>query len=597
MNAVPRAVLYARCSDVKQTEKELSIPAQLDAARAEAKRRGWEVVREYVDSSESARTADRPQFQDMIAAARKKPRSFEHIIVWKFSRFARSREDSVLYKAMLERAGVKLLSLNERIDDSPSGRMLEGMLEVIDEFYSANLAEDTARGMRKNASLGYRNGGKTPVGYVKKRTGTEASPKNVLAPDPEWAPIVQRLFRMALAGQGARNIAATLHGEGVPSPGGKVWSTQTVLHVLRNEVYTGVSIWGVVRTGRQATKQVDPVRMENTHEALVSRADFDAVHVLIEQRTRKHIHPRRLSSDYLLSGLVWCGHCGSPYIGHPAKGGTVHYYGCQKKLKTGAAACEARLLNQQEAESSVVSELREKVLTPAHLAELVRLANAELDTGAQQARDELTALGAQIGEARKKLDRLYAALEEGTLGLDDLAPRIREWKTRVDELGRKREEVQARAGAQLVHLIPEPAILEYVDALHALLDRGPLPTRKAFLRSWVTRIEAVGKELTITYTLPPLPTNDLAALPLAAGAENQGPIRDPENETRTRFGSSSGAEPGSPQVLAFVKNGSAWPSSHEPQSATTVRSQSALFADIGRRGGRSPPRSRLRGWA
>lgn len=213
--AIPRVAIYARCSADKQAEKDLSIPAQLDCCRAGAQQRGWEVVAEYIDAAESATTDDRPQFREMIAAARQKPAPFDYIVVWKFSRFSRNREDSVLYKRMLERNRVRVVSLNEPVDDSPAGRMLEAILESVDEFYSQNLAQDICRGLRKNASMGYRNGGPPPIGYRKKRTGpSEGAPRIVLEPDPQWAPLVQRIFRLALAGEGVTAIAATLHAEG-----------------------------------------------------------------------------------------------------------------------------------------------------------------------------------------------------------------------------------------------------------------------------------------------------------------------------------------------------------------------------------------------
>ena len=116
---IPRVAIYARCSADKQAEKDLSLPAQLDACRVGAKQRGWEVVAEFIDSAESATTDDRPQFREMIAAAKQKPAPFDYIVVWKFSRFSRNREDSVLYKRMLERNRVRVVSLNVNTQRTP----------------------------------------------------------------------------------------------------------------------------------------------------------------------------------------------------------------------------------------------------------------------------------------------------------------------------------------------------------------------------------------------------------------------------------------------------------------------------------------------
>ena len=165
-NQVPmRVAIYARVSSERQAEKDLSIPAQLKALKKYALGRGWDVVAEYVDEAESARSANRPAFKDMIAAAKNKVKPFDSILVWKLSRFARNREDSVIYKSLLKRRKISVVSMNEHVDESPAGSLLEGIIEVIDEFYSANLSQDTIRGMKENAARGFRNGGTVPFGY------------------------------------------------------------------------------------------------------------------------------------------------------------------------------------------------------------------------------------------------------------------------------------------------------------------------------------------------------------------------------------------------------------------------------------------------
>ena len=148
-------MLYARVSSEKQAEKDLSIPAQLKALRKYALQRNWEILSEYIDDAESARSVNRPAFQEMITAAKKKDKPFDVILVWKLSRFTRNREDSIIYKSLLRKRGISLISLNEQIDDSAAGKLLEGMIEVIDEFYSANLAQDTMRGMKENVNRGF----------------------------------------------------------------------------------------------------------------------------------------------------------------------------------------------------------------------------------------------------------------------------------------------------------------------------------------------------------------------------------------------------------------------------------------------------------
>src|SRR5215471_21440694 len=139
-------VSYARVSSERQAEKDLSIAAQLKALRKYALERDWEIRSEFVDEAESARSANRPAFKEMIALARQKQKGFDAILVWKLSRFARNREDSIIYKSLLRKHGISVISINEQVDETPAGKLLEGMIEVIDEFYSINLAQEPSGG-------------------------------------------------------------------------------------------------------------------------------------------------------------------------------------------------------------------------------------------------------------------------------------------------------------------------------------------------------------------------------------------------------------------------------------------------------------------
>jgi site-specific DNA recombinase len=143
--------LYARVSSDKQ-DTDLSISAQLKALREYATRNGYHVVREFVDEAESGRTAARPAFREMVSLARRPQKFFNAILVWKYSRFARSREDSIVYKTMLRKNGVQVVSINEPFEDTPTGRLLEAMIESLGEFYSANLGEEITRELRESAS-------------------------------------------------------------------------------------------------------------------------------------------------------------------------------------------------------------------------------------------------------------------------------------------------------------------------------------------------------------------------------------------------------------------------------------------------------------
>src|SRR4030043_292815 len=179
-----KAALYARVSSEKQ-DVDLSISAQLKSLREYCARNGYEVVKEFVDEAESGKTTARPAFREMISAARRSEKPYNLILVWKYSRFARSREDSIVFKTMLRKNGVRVISISEPAEDTPTGKLLEAMIESLDEFYSANLGEEVTRGMRESASRGFYISARAPFGYrvVKVNDGGKDRPKLEVEPN------------------------------------------------------------------------------------------------------------------------------------------------------------------------------------------------------------------------------------------------------------------------------------------------------------------------------------------------------------------------------------------------------------------------------
>ncbi|MDE2896575.1 MAG: recombinase family protein, partial [Chloroflexota bacterium] len=182
MNLVA-AALYARVSSDRQ-DVDLSVAAQLRALRDYAERNGYVVAREYIDEAESGRVADRPQFTKMLDEAAGDDAPFQEILVWKFSRFTRKREHAVAFKSMLRRRGIRVTSITEHADDTPTGKLMEAIIESVDEFYSENLAQEVTRGMREAASRGFWVASRPPYGYkrVKVQDGGKERPTLVLNP-------------------------------------------------------------------------------------------------------------------------------------------------------------------------------------------------------------------------------------------------------------------------------------------------------------------------------------------------------------------------------------------------------------------------------
>ncbi len=443
-----KVALYARVSSERQAEKDLSIPAQLKALRRYALERGWQVVAEYVDEAESARSANRPEFKQMVAAARRKSKP-------------------------------------------------EGMIEVIDEFYSTNLSEDTLRGMRENAERGFSNGGHAPFGYRRIEVNIGGVEKSRLGPDEGEAVIAKRAFQMSLAGEGGKDIAKAWNSEGLRTRTGKLWGSTTINYMLRNEVYTGTLVW----TGKNG----ETIRTPNAHPALISIDDFHKVQQLLTERQPKVRHPRTVTSQYLLSSLLYCAKCKAPMIGCGAKSGHFFYYRCNSALRRGPEACQSGWIPKSKIESFVVDRLKEKVLTEDNLSELVRMVNEEIGLLAGRRRERLEDIEKQLESLNQKLLKYYLAFERGTMTDDDAAPRVRELRAEQTRLQRSREEALAEQEDTQPKGLDTEEVLRHTQDLKVLLAEGTLTEQNAFLRSFIRRIDLGLGKVAIDYTIP-MPT-------------------------------------------------------------------------------------------
>ena len=499
-NRTKKVVIYARVSSDRQ-DVDLSISAQLKALREYAARNGYFVAKEFVDEAESGRSTARPSFREMISLARAKQAPFEMILVWKLSRFARNREDSIIYKSLLRKQGIQVVSINEPIEDTPTGRLMEGIIEVIDEFYSSNLGQDITRGQRENAERGFFNGSRPPFGYVRKKIKDGDKERNSLEPDPALIPIVQRIFNEITNEKGLKEVAKGLNKDGVPAPAGGKWGRQRLHKILTNEAYTGRLIWG------KSHKGLPPIIKDNAWPAIVDKSLFENAQVTLNSRAPKVTHPRVAGSSYLLSGLVKCRNCGASYIGYGAKSGQFHYYVCGTTYSKGKEACPSQHLPKEKLERFVTDKIKGYILTDGHLLDLVKQSNEAFDVANSKRKERVGVIDKEIEQWEGRLERLYDFIETRTIEPGRMAQRIAEVQDKLDQMRQAKLILENGQDTNRAMYIDPQKVLSYVAELRRFLDERGLFERKAFLRSFIEKIRVGDNKVTLDYTLPLPPDN------------------------------------------------------------------------------------------
>ena len=390
-----------------------------------------------------------------------------------------------------------MVSITEHADDSPTSKLMEAIIESVDEFYSENLATEVLRGMREAASRGFWVASRVPYGYRKLMVQDGAKKRPTLELDPDTAPTVQRIFNLAEAGKGILNITRTLNGDGIANPTGRLWSKNGVHIILRNEVYTGTLLWG-----ENAKDKDEPVRVEKAFPAIVTKPQFRKVNRQMRSRAPRKAHPRRVGSSYLLSGLVKCRSCRRAMSGQDSKGGKFAYYVCQSLMKRGSGACDCPRLNARRFEEMVVGKIRENVLTDSNIRELVKLVDEEMDGIAREQRQRLETAQAELEDVRRRLDRLYNLAETTDLDIEDFKPRIKDHRERQEKLEATAEEAKAMLSQRRVVLDDVETITAYCEDLSKFLNESELTERRAFIESFVKEIVVQPGGALVRYTIP-----------------------------------------------------------------------------------------------
>lgn len=306
-----KAVIYIRVSTKEQAEEGYSLQAQREACMKYVGDHGWSFVNEYCDSGESARTANRPMFQKMLAEMIDQDVGI--VLVHKLDRLARNIEDYAAVRARFRAAGVQLVSVSENLEATASGKLVEGIMASLSEFYSNNLSVEVKKGLdAKVKSGGYPH--KAPFGYKNVRVETLGRSEAVIVPDAELAPLVSTMFSLYASDN---FTLSELHDEmlfrGLP-----VKSRGGIDNILKNPVYTGRILWkGTMYDGN--------------HEALVSLGTFKKVQEVLKKNDVSGGNGRMWKYSHHLKGSLTCGTCGAGLSFMLAKNKMYGYFFCLGK--------------------------------------------------------------------------------------------------------------------------------------------------------------------------------------------------------------------------------------------------------------------------
>ena len=455
-------VIYARFSSHSQTEQ--SIEGQLKVCYEFAAANGHTVVGEYIDRAISGTTDNRLQFQRMISDSEK--HTFEGVLVYQLDRFARNRYDSAINKARLKKNGVRVLSAKENISDDASGILVEGVLESMAEYYSAELSQKIHRGMEINAEKCLSNGSNPGLGF-------KVAPDRTYYVDPDEAAIVREIFERYASGETKAEIIRDMQRRKVKTSLGKEFSPNSLSRLLSNKRYIGVYIYnGTEKPG-----------------GMPRILDDDLFYRVQDIMNKNKNAPARThgENEYLLTTKLFCGYCKemmTGYGGTGKSGRAYHYYACKKAKKK---KCQKKIVNKQYIEDRVVAECL-KLLTPEKIEFIAKKVAEECSKDP----DNLTVreLKKSIREADQAIENLWRAIEQGQ-AVDMLSERLAKRQEEKKQL----EETLAIEENKRINLT-EPQVRAFLDFVREM-PNDDINKRRAIINIFVHSIYLYDDHFTI----------------------------------------------------------------------------------------------------
>lgn len=493
----PIAVSYARYSSANQRDE--SIDAQQRAIRDFASANKIVISQEYVDRAKSATTDDRDAFRQMISDSANK--TFQFVIVHKMDRFSRNRSDSLGYKVELRKNGVFVLSVLEQFDlDTPEGAFMEGIVELMAEFYSKNLSREVLKGLKENAIAAKFNGGSPPLGYnIDKETQ-----KYVI--NQTEAESVKLIFSMVQKRYTYDDILTALHDKGYRTKAGNYFKRNSLYDILRNPRYTGRYVYQRVAGKDPLTKtrnnhlyNPDPIIIPGGLPTIIPQEEFDEVQKVLDARSHKRA--RRYKENYLLSGRIYCGECKKPYVGDRTilKSGKPYItYRCSSRKNKVGIKCNNSNIKRDDLEREVIKTIEDIIFDEHLLQNLLAKYNEAIQNTNGSINQNISNITAKINGISNSINNIIKAIE--TSGSQNLLNRLAELETQKAQLEKQRDEIKDQ---NLVTPIDIKKFQILINSAKKLLYQPGFASTKRLIETFVEKVEIYKDRIDIKVNAAP----------------------------------------------------------------------------------------------
>ncbi|MCX4256477.1 MAG: recombinase family protein [Oscillospiraceae bacterium] len=464
-----RAAIYIRVSTLEQAQEGYSVGEQKERLIAYCKAHDWLIADVYVDAGYTGSNINRPGMQKLIGETDK----FDLVLVYKLDRLSRSQRDTLyLIEEIFLPHNVDFISMQESFDTStPFGKAMIGLLAVFAQLEREQIKERTRMGRIARAKAGlYHGGGYIPTGY------DYLDGKLVI--NPYEAEQVQKIFEWYLAGNSLKSVAERLHEEGYTTRYGNYSSWSTIRNILENDVYLGHLHFG-------------EIEVDNAHEAIISEEQFEAVRVLRGKRREKFGNDA-FQAKHLLTGMLFCGHCGGRY--YMRNTGKYTYYSCYSRTKQMKSMikdpnCQNKHWKGPELEEKVDAEIR-KLLESPEMA--IELSSARAKTKPVVVKKNVS-IEKRIKEIDKQINKLMELYQHDNIPPELLGEKINKLYAEKTTLSTSLDPVEE------IEAMPFDLVEELISNAADIWDFADEMQKRRIMQSLISKIVLTDEDVKIVW--------------------------------------------------------------------------------------------------
>lgn len=463
-----RAALYIRVSTLEQAQEGYSVGEQRERLIAYCKAQDWLIADIYVDGGYTGSNLNRPGIQKLMSETEK----FDVVLVYKLDRLSRSQRDTLyLIEEIFRPNKVDFVSMQESFDtSSPFGKAMIGLLAVFAQLEREQIKERTWMGRVARAKTGlHHGGGNIPIGYDYE--------DGKLIVNPYEAEQVRKIYEWYLSGASLKAITDKLQDAGYTNKYSSYNSWSSVRNILENETYIGRLHFG-------------DVVVDHAHEAIITEEQFNAAQILRGKR-REQFGSHAFQSKHVLTGLLFCGHCGGRY--YLRNTGKYSYYACYSRTKQMKNMikdpnCQNKIWRAQDLEPIIEEKILALLCNPK-IAE-------ELAAGKPKAPAPVsknTDIGRRIREIDRQIGKLMELYQQ-----DDIPPELLGEK--INRLyGEKTALENSIAPVEETNAMPLDLVAELITNAAEIWDFADENQKRRILQSLISRIVLTDDQVDIEW--------------------------------------------------------------------------------------------------